>query len=166
MPSTGPGGLRPHPSAGLWTCPSQPVPPPARAPGPWEVSLRPCLLLGQSSVCESWCQAFGSPSRKPQLPAAPAVPEPTQPLQLPPAGKRGYPRSQDRRRHGSPPAKPVRLEPSLSPHPSPACSSPWGSHSRVRSRVPMGALASTLLNTGWWEGSPYTNLNLQVTSLP
>ena len=174
-PSTGPGVLRPHPSAGLWTCPSQPVSPPAQGPGA-PGSLPEALPSSQSPVCGSWWQAFGSPSRKlcsslqHQLCLSPPDHH-----GCPPAGKRGYPRSQDRRRHGTwgcaglPHLRaptPVRLEPSISPPPSLACSSPWGSHSHVRSCVPTGALASTLLNTGRREGSPYMNLNLQVTSLP
>ena len=171
-PSSGPGVLGPHPGAGLWTCPSQPASPPAQgpaAPGRLPEALpslgpKPCVWKLAPGFWESLQKTL-------QPPAALAVPGLTRPPRPFPAGKCATP---GHRTAGDTGLRPVLDTPAfapsarasgspLSPHPSPACSSPWGPPSRVRGHVPTGALTSTLLNTEWQERSPYMNLNLQVT---
>lgn len=147
-----------------------PFPLPHRAPGPRDISLRPCLLLGRSPVCGSWCQAFGSPSRKLcSSPQHQLCLGPPHRAAVPPQGSvatpvTGQEETRGAGRAGRPPFTP--LSPCIwnpPQHPSPASSSPWGPSSHVRSCVPTGALTSTLLDTGRQEGAPYTNLNSQVT---
>lgn len=137
-------GLRP----GSSQCGSLDVPFPARSPstargpGALEVSLRPCLLWAQALCVKAGARLLGVPPES-TLPLS-AVPEPTQPLQLPPRGAAtpGHRTGGDTVR---PPAlSPYVWNPPSSPHPLPSLLEPLGLSLPRPGRVPMGALASTL----------------------